>query len=95
MTERARRARNEPLAADRIAPGMFEVENRKSGSTHVVDMAAESPVCQCHDYQYRMGPAGGECKHVAFLRQVADGELCSWCGYAHCRPSCPHREARR
>lgn len=90
--DRARRARNEPLRADQIAPGMFEVSNLRSGSTHVVDVREQA--CECKDYQYRMGPAGGRCKHLEFVHQIAEGDLCSHCGYKRCRPSCPNKGER-
>lgn len=86
---RARRARAQPLTAERIAPGMFEVKNLTSESTHIVDI--EEPACQCRDFEYRMGPAGGRCKHILYIEQIADGDLCPACGYETCRPSCPER----
>lgn len=90
-TTRAQRARDEPLSAEKIAPGMFEISNARSGSTHTVDMLAETPACTCRDCQYRMGPRGGLCKHAEWLTQVSDGDLCHWCGYSMCRPSCPYK----
>jgi len=54
---RTRRARFEPLDAERIAPGMFEVSNLRTGGDHVVDIREEA--CDCDDYRYRMGPADG------------------------------------
>lgn len=87
--ERARSARFEPLQAERIAPGMFEVSNLRSGGAYVVDI--RDGACQCADFEYRMGPAGGACKHLAFVRLVSEGVLCPRCGYATCRPSCPGR----
>ncbi|MFC7253747.1 hypothetical protein [Haloplanus litoreus] len=38
-----------------------------------------------------MGPAGGACYHLRFVRLVEDGVLCPGCGYERCRPSCPER----
>ena len=92
---RAQRARDEPLSAEKIAPGMYEVSNLRSDSTYVVDMLAESPVCECPDYRYRCADAGEDCKHLSYIRQIADGGLCSWCGYSTCRPSCPYKESDR
>lgn len=88
--ERARRARSEPLRAERIAPGMFLVENIRSGSEHTAD--ARDLVCDCEDYQYRMSQIeGGRCKHLEYLKQIDEGVLCPSCGYRICRPSCPKR----
>lgn len=86
---RTRRARFEPLGAERVAPGMVAVTNTRSGSTYTVDL--REGVCECEDYQYRMGPADGQCKHLRFVALVEAGELCPRCGYATCRPSCPER----
>lgn len=91
-TTRARRARDEPLSAEKIAPGMFRITNARSDSAYVVDMAAASPVCECPDYRFRCSESGDDCKHLSYIRQVADGGLCSWCGYEICRPSCPRKE---
>ena len=91
-TTRARRARDEPLHAERIAPGMYTVENRRSESTYVVDMLAATPVCECPDFRFRCAEAGEDCKHIQTLRQRADGDVCWWCGYATCRPSCPYKD---
>lgn len=89
-TDRAHRARLEPLDAERIAPGLFEVKNHRSGTHYRVDIG--EPACECADFEYRMRPAGGECKHIHFLKQISTGDLCPSCGYAICRPSCPRRE---
>jgi len=83
---RTRRARFEPLDAERIAPGMFEVSNLRTGGDHVVDIREEA--CDCDDYRYRMGPADGRCKHLRFIKGIAAGDLCPHCGYETCRPSC-------
>lgn len=88
---RAARAREEPLSAEKIAPGMFRVTNARSNSEYVVDMLAETPACECPDYRYRCADAGIDCKHIETIRQRADGDVCWWCGYAQCRPSCPHK----
>lgn len=90
--DRARRARFEPLGAERIAPGMFEVSNLRSERIYRVDLRQNA--CECEDYQYTMGPANGDCKHLSYLKQISKGELCSHCGYAICRPSCPQRGER-
>lgn len=87
--KRERSARFEPLRAKEIAPGMFEVENLRSDSTYVVDVREGG--CECQDYEYTMGPAGGECKHLAAIRLASEGELCPTCLYPTCRPSCPER----
>jgi hypothetical protein len=89
---RTRRARFRSLDAERIAPGMFEVERLTADgedNTHTVDL--QEGACDCEDYTYRMGPAGGECYHLRFVRLIADGVLCPTCGYEVCRPSCPER----
>jgi hypothetical protein len=86
---REQSARFEPLRAEPVAPGMFAVSNLRSGSTYTVDI--REGACECEDFTYRMGPAGGACKHLAFVRLVAEGELGPRCGYATCRPSCPER----
>ena len=91
-TDRARRARYEPLQAEQIAPGMFEIENLRSDGVHTVDV--RGPACTCEDFQFRMGPADRTCKHIEYIRQVSDGTLCSHCGYETCRPSCPRRDER-
>lgn len=84
---RTRRARFEPLDAERIAPGMFEVERLGAdGDAHVVDL--REGACDCGDFTHRMGPAGGECYHIKYLKLIASGELCPHCGYETCRPSC-------
>jgi len=84
---RTRRARIRPLTAERIAPGMFEVERLGAdGDAHVVDLHENA--CDCGDYEYRMGPAGGDCYHLRYLKLIADGVLCPHCGYETCRPSC-------
>jgi hypothetical protein len=88
-TKRTRQARFEPLDATRIAPGMFEVRNLRRESTHTVDIREQA--CDCEDFQYRMGPAEGQCYHLRFVQGIADGEFCCECGYEHCRPSCPRR----
>ena len=85
---RTRRARFRSLSAERVAPGMFEVE-RLGGDAHVVDI--REGACDCRDFECRMGPAGGACYHLRFVRLVADGVLCPACGYETCRPSCPER----
>lgn len=90
---RARRARFDPLSADRIAPGMFEVSNRRSDSVYTVDVRTQS--CTCPDFEYRQAAVDGECKHLAFVHQISAGEVCQHCGYPICRPSCPERGARR
>jgi hypothetical protein len=87
--KREHSARFEPLRAERIAPGMIEVENRRSGGVYVVDL--REGVCECEDYTYTMGPAGGECKHLAAMRLASEGDLCPTCLYPICRPSCPER----
>ena len=92
---RTSRAREEPLSAEKIAPGMFTVSNLRSDSEYVVDMLAETPVCECPDYRYRCADAGIDCKHLSYIRQVSDGDVCSWCGYSICRPSCPYKGDRR
>jgi len=84
-SSRTRRARFRSLTAERIAPGMFEVE-RLGGDAHVVDLRENA--CDCRDYEMRMGPAGGDCYHLRYLKLVADGVLCPHCGYETCRPSC-------
>ncbi|RDZ61402.1 hypothetical protein C5B90_19205 [Haloferax sp. Atlit-12N] len=91
MSDRDRRARVEPLSAERIAPGMFAVSNLRSGSTWIVDI--REGVCECPDFHYRSGKNadGFECKHEKFIKKIANGELCSHCGYERCRPSCPER----
>lgn len=86
---RTRRARFRSLRAERLAPGMFEV-TRRGGDTHVVDL--REGACDCRDFAHRMGPAGGECYHIRFLRLVSEGTLCARCGYEICRPSCPERD---
>jgi hypothetical protein len=85
---RTRRARFRSLNAEKVAPGMFEVE-RLGGDTHTVDLREKA--CDCEDFEYRMGPAGGACYHLRFVRLIADGVLCPRCGYEICRPSCPER----
>lgn len=90
--DRARRARVEPLSAERIAPGLFEVQNRRSNRHYRVDV--REPACECADFQYTMGPVDGACKHIAFIQQIGDGRLCPHCGYTQCRPSCPRRGER-
>lgn len=85
--DRGRRARIEPLNAERIAPGLFEVVNYRSENHYRVNIRA--PACECADFQYTMNPAGGVCKHIRFIEQISNGELCPSCGYPVCRPSCP------
>ena len=82
--DRTRRARYEPLSATKIAPGMFEVRNLRSGGEYVVDV--RDGACECEDDLYR----NMRCKHRRFIEQVAEGELCPECGYPTCRPSCPN-----
>jgi|GEM_PF-2314126 len=88
---RTHRARIEPLAADRLDVGVFEVRNLASDTHYRVDIS--EPTCECEDFQYTVGPAGETCKHIQFIEQVSTGELCPACGYAMCRPSCPERAA--
>jgi len=90
-TDRTVRARTEPLAVERLAPGLFEVHNRRAGTHYRVDIAEQ--VCECDDFRYNTGPAGEPCKHIRFIEQISAGELCPTCGYSHCRPSCPRRDA--
>jgi hypothetical protein len=87
---RTRRARFRSLTAERIAPAMFEVERLgDAGDAHVVDL--REGACDCRDFEFRMGPAGGDCYHLRYLKLVFDGALCPHCGYETCRPSCPER----
>lgn len=95
VSARAERARSEPLSAELIAPGLFEVRNRISNRHHRVDVR-EGPVCECEDYRYRhASSAGFACKHIEFIHAISNGELCGHCGYATCRPSCPRKGDRR
>jgi len=91
--KRTRRARFRPLRAEQTAPGMYAVErlgvDDREAHTHTVDLRENA--CTCRDYEFRMGPAGGDCYHLRYLKLVSDGELCPRCGYATCRPSCPAR----
>jgi len=96
---RARTARREPLKARPHAPGMVRVkrlgadgDDDDEDHEYVVDL--REGVCECPDYRYTMGPINGECKHLAFMRLISEGKLCSSCGYAVCRPSCPNRGER-
>jgi hypothetical protein len=79
----------EPLAAERLAPGVFAVRNRRSGGHYQVRID-DDLTCECDDYRYRAGPQDA-CKHIQFITQISAGELCPACGYATCRPSCPER----
>lgn len=88
---RTQRARIEPLAADRLEAGVFEVRNLNAGTQYRVDISG--PTCECEDFQYRAFPAGETCKHIQFIEQISSGRLCPSCGYTSCRPSCPARYA--
>jgi hypothetical protein len=79
----------EPLAAERLRPGVFAVRNLRSGGRYRVRID-DGLTCNCDDYRYRAG-SGGACKHIQFIEQISTGELCPACGYGTCRPSCPER----
>lgn len=88
-SERATRARREPLTVDRLGGSRLRVRNLVSESEHVVDLVARE--CDCSDYEFRMGPAGGRCKHLHLADQIVAGEICPDCCRPLCRPSCPGR----
>lgn len=89
LTKRAKRARTEPLAAERLDSGVVEVRNIRSKTRYRVDIREQA--CECEDYQYTVGPEGETYKHIRFIEQISSGDLCPSCGYTVYRPSCPAR----
>ena len=64
------------------ASGQLDVFLRQAGWTAVNHILTEAE------------PLNDEWHHIAFIQQIADGELCPQCGYCLCRPSCPKRGDR-
>ena len=75
-TVRSVRAATGPLAAARIAPGLWLVDNGKLGADHdQYRVEPDSPACTCPDWEHRSGELGADgCKHIRFVRMVR-GEI--------------------
>jgi hypothetical protein len=62
-------ALSEPMAVEKIAPGMFRVQSLGSDEAHTVDVVGGA--CQCEDFQYRET----YCKHLAHVAFTRPSEV--------------------
>jgi len=67
LGDRIERALTDPMAIQKLAPGIYEVANIE-GEQYTCDV--RMGVCRCPDYQHRMAEAGGVCKHIIRCRAV-------------------------
>lgn len=64
--KRDRRAAEQPMIVDRIAPALYHVYSGED-SRYTVDL--EARVCDCDDFRYRAGAEISRCKHVSRVLQ--------------------------